>query len=314
MKLQHLLIPAVVMLGCGVLTLRAEAALVSVVGGGFTPVAHSTDGTFTGDEWGSDTNASKSFFPVVGNTGGAWLYVAQGSVLGQTGNLYLMYDWINSPNLGMNPTAVNTAFDVFFQVQGNDYVAHFGTTPDSLSPTGFDQTALTVYEKLDSIVSSLNPDGSLNLSNPPWTLLNPPGGPNDPDFTNGQFQSVVGFGASPNSATDHLMGELQMTINTTPFTGLPSDGLYSPDPAFWSASGSSPGGLAVASILDPPISSGIFTLNPDGTTGLNPLFGPNGGPVLQPQDVVPEPSSLVLCGVAGLSSLAGYARKRKNAA
>jgi len=36
--------------------------------------------------------------------------------------------------------------------------------------------------------------------------------------------------------------------------------------------------------------------------------------VLQPQDVVPEPSSLVLCGIAGLSFLAGYARKRKQAA
>jgi len=313
MRSSRALIAGVVILAGALLGSSADASLI---GPGFTPVQHVTDGQFTGDEWGADTNAAKSFFPVVGDAGGAWLYVAQGSVVGQTDNLYLMYDWINSPNLGMNPLSVSTFFDVFFQVQNSDYVAHFGTTPDSTSSTGFDQVAPLIYEKSQSVVSPVNPDGSFNLSTPPWTLLNPPGGPNDPDFTNGNFDSAIGFGTSPNSATDHLMGELQMTINTTPFTGLPSTGLYSPEPAFWSASGSSSGslnGIGGVATVDPPITSGIFTLNPDGTTTLNPLFGFDGAPVLQPQDLTPEPSSLALVGMAG-ASLLGYARKRRKSA
>lgn len=317
MNLQRLLIPAVALFAASAAALPAHAGVAVIGGGGFTPVTHVTDGQFTGDEWGSDTNASKSFFPVVGNSGGAWLYVAQGSVPGQTGNLYLMYDWINSPTLGFDPTKGPTFFDVFFQVKDNDYVAAFGTKVDASSPTGFDQTALSVFEKLGSVVSPLNPDGSLKLSSPPWTLLNPPGGPNDADFTNGKFQAAVGFGTSPNSpSTNHLMGELQMTIDTTKF-GTPSNGLYSPDPAFWGAdafnSEADLSGAVGPPEGDPPITSGIFTLNPDGTTTLNPLFSPNGAPVQQPQDLVPEPSSLMLCGIAGLS-LVGYARKRKKAA
>jgi hypothetical protein len=50
-------------------------------------------------------------------------------------------------------------------------------------------------------------------------------------------------------------------------------------------------------VTDPPISSAIFTLNPDGTTTVTPALGANGDPVLQPQNVVPEPSSQVLAGV-----------------
>jgi hypothetical protein len=274
---------------------RSDAGAV-VVGG---PV-HATDGQFGANEWNSVTPA---FFPVVGNAGGSYLYAAQGQG-SQFGNLYLMYDWVNSPNVGQDPTHVPTYFDVFFTVQANDYVAHFGTAPDGASPNGFDQTNLLVYEKSDAVVSPLNPDGSFNLSGPPWTLLDPPGGPNDADFTNGKFVSAVGFGASPNSTAAHLEGELQMTINTTPFNNQPSDGLYDPDPAFWSGSGIDPEGL------DPPISSAIFTLNPDGTTTLDPVFALNGGPAQQPQDVVPEPSSIILFAMSGLFLL-GHGRLRK---
>jgi len=54
----------------------------------------------------------------------------------------------------------------------------------------------------------------------------------------------------------------------------------------------------------PPISSALFTLDPDGTMTVTPAFGGNGDPVLQPQNVVPEPSGLVLAG-SGLLSLVG---------
>jgi hypothetical protein len=42
---------------------------------------------------------------------------------------------------------------------------------------------------------------------------------------------------------------------------------------------------------DPPISSGIFQLNPDGSTILIPVLGGNGAPVMQ-GTATPEPGSL----------------------
>jgi hypothetical protein len=60
--------------------------------------------------------------------------------------------------------------------------------------------------------------------------------------------------------------------------------------------------ISAGGAADPPISSAIFTLNPDGTTTVTPALGANGDPVLQRQDVsVPEPSSLVLARVSPLS-------------
>ncbi len=298
--MRHFLaVSTVVVLAFSAVVSRSDAG--AIVEGG--PI-HLTDGQFDANEWQTVT---PTHFDVVGNTGGSYLYVAQGQGP-QFGNLYLMYDWVNSPNLGFDPTKVNTFFDVFFQVKDNDYVAHFGTTVDSQSQVGFDQTNLLVYEKSHSVVSPVNPDGSLNLSGPPWTLLDPPGGPNDPDFTNGKFQWAIGFGASPNSSVAHLEGEFQLTINTTVFNQQPdqppSDGLYDPSPAFWSGSGVDSGAG------DPPFTSGIFTLNADGTTFVDPVVGPNGGPVQQPQDAVPEPSSIILFALSGLF-LVGHGRPRR---
>jgi hypothetical protein len=232
-----------------------------------------------------------TFFPVVGNTGGAYLYADQG--LGtQAGNLYLLYDYVNSPNAGLGPT--NSFFDVFFQVpnENTDYVAQFALNGQ-----------VTLFEKPTGTVSQENPDGTLNLNSPPWT----PDSSSDPDFVKANFQAALGFGTSPNSSTNHLIAEFQLTIDTSLFPGNsgPSTGLYSPDPAFWSASVGSSVGLA----LDPPISSAIFTLNPNGTTDLNPVIGPNGGPVLQPQDAIPEPSSLVLLSLGAATVIA--ARRRR---
>ncbi len=234
---------------------------------------HLTDGTFTTPaEWGSVT---PSFFPVVGNTGGAYLYAAQAE-----GNLYLMYDYVNSNSLGLNGS--NSFFDVFFQVPGDaDYLVRI--TPGTNTPAA--------YEKAPGTVAP-TPGGSFDPTQAPWTPLNAA------DLTLAQFQSAIGFGPSPNSATPHLMAEFQLTINTAS-TG-PPNGLYSPNPAFWSASAGGQGGVGVA-LADPPISSGIFMLNPDGSVTIQPVLGPNGGPVLQPQDVVPEPATLTLAGLGASS-------------
>ncbi|HEV3167958.1 MAG TPA: hypothetical protein VGZ22_28410, partial [Isosphaeraceae bacterium] len=58
---------------------------------------HVTDGQFTSPaEWAGVT---PTFFPVVGNAGGSFLYVQQ-----LQGTLYLMYDYPNGTNLGFNGT------------------------------------------------------------------------------------------------------------------------------------------------------------------------------------------------------------------
>jgi hypothetical protein len=285
---QRLIVPVLAVLFGGLLTGRVDASVI-------VSTNHITDGQFGQNEWTGTHVVTPTFFPVVGDTGGAYLYADQG--LGtQAGNLYLMYDYVNSPITGFGQA--NSFFDVFFQVDSDhtDYVAHFASDGQ-----------VSLFEKPTGTLSQENPDGTLNLSSPPWTLDSS----SDPDFVKANFHAAIGFGASPNSATNHLIAEFQLTIDTSLFPGNsgPSTGLYSPDPAFWSASVGPVAGVA----LDPPISSAIFQLNPDGSTTITPVLGPNGGPVLQPQDGVPipEPSSLALLGI-GVATVLAYRRWRQD--
>jgi hypothetical protein len=254
-------------------------------GPGAAAPLHVVDGLFGPDEWTvSATNGAparptvaESAFKVGGAPNAAFLYVEQSnngtpvSPGGPLGNrLDLMYDFVNGSAIA--------PFDVFFQVPSTntDYAVH-------IVPSG----PLTAFEKPAGTPSVLNPDGSLNLNSPPWSPL----GPNDPDLTLASFVGAVGFGASPNSTTLHSIAEFALSVDTSGGQG-PPNGLYSPEPAFWSAS-TFPGAPTGAS--DPPISSAIFNLNPNGTTTVIPVLGPNGEPVLQALPV-PEPSTLgLLC-------------------
>jgi hypothetical protein len=89
------------------------------------------------------------------------------------------------------------------------------------------------------------------------------------------------------------MAEFDLTIN-----GGANKGIYDPAPAFWSATCTNcSGGIALSAAADPPISSAIFTLNPDGTVSVSPVFGTSGGPIQQPNET-PEPASLWLIAPA----------------
>ena len=249
-------------------------------------VPHVTDGLFGVGEWGAQ---DKHFFPVVGTgpgaAGGAYLYAAQ-----QGSNLYLMYDYVNSPSAMPGGVPLNSFFDVFFQVplDLHDYLVR-------MTKNGANNS-FTAYEKPIGTVSSLTPDGSFNLLDPVWVALS------QADLQLAAFQAVIGFGASPDSLTPHLMAEFQLSVDHTGQQG--PAGIYSPEPAFWSAS------VGGKNIGDPPISSGIFTLNPDGSTTVVPVFGPNGAPAQQPQDV-PEPGSLwLVLGAAMLAWPAGSKTRR----
>ena len=265
-----------------------------------SPFAHVTDGVFTGgnngNEW-TGGNVSKTFFPVVGLSGGAYLYVEQGTsgspnltgfvspsstFFRSPGTLFLMYDWVNSVNF---PVDANSFLDVFFQVNG-------GTNPaDYLVRLFAGLNNFQAYERTAGSPAPVNPDGSFKVgAGSGWKLLDPG------DLALANFRTAIGSGASPNDSTTHLMAEFELSIDNSDLSrGAGAPGLYDPAPAFWSAS---------AKIgIDPPLSSGTFSLNPNGSTNVNPVFGPNGGPISQPLATVPEPSTLMLVGLGLLAGL-----------
>ena len=281
----------------------AQAATISF--------GHVTDGLFTSPgEWAGST-VSKQFFPVVGQSGGTYLYVDQSNRqnVNQTGGvspavvafnspntLFLMYDWVNGPSgpNGTNPFNGSSFFDVFFQVNSPvnpaDYLVRI--FPGSNNFQG--------YERTPGLPAPVNADGSFDVGpGSGWAALDAG------DLARARFRTAIGFGTSPDDATNHPMAEFELSIdNTAPSRGgaQGEPGLYDPAPAFWSASATVE--------VDPPISSGIFVLNPNGTTTVIPVLGPNGGPIsqpIQPLATVPEPSTLMLVGLG----LMAFLRARK---
>jgi hypothetical protein len=256
-----------------VLTRLACAAVLPVTG-------HITDGIFSPSEWTGST-VNKSFFALAPDgSGNAWLYVDQGP-----STLYLGYDYVGGT---ITPNAFSF-FDVFFQVP-NEH-EDYGVRIHSNNTFEF-------FVKPFGPPSQIAADGSFDFHNAPWSPAS------SMDTALGQPMGAMAFGSTPNSSSAHVFVEFQLDINNN-LGGRqpPKDGLYDPSPAFWS--GGFQGASLSAAAADPPITSGIFTLNPDGTTIVMPVLGANGGPVQQIPEGVPEPSSLllVLCGILALTWL-----------
>jgi hypothetical protein len=266
-------------------------------------VNHVTDGVFGANEW-NGPNVVTTFFPLVGNAGGAALYVDQGSpavlpalfAVQSPTTLYLGYDIYSNPAGATAPTSASF-FDVFFQVasEHNDYDARI-----------HQNGTVELFQKPTGSVGPVTANGSLDVSKSPWTAAD------STDILRAGAVGAIGFGPTPNNSNNHVFVEFQLNINNSlggRQGGDPSNpdnnGLYDPSAAFWSGSGK-PGGT------DPPITSGIFSLNPDGTTSVTPALGLDGAPLLQPL-VTPEPSTFVLAGL-GAFCMAGLTWRRKKVA
>ena len=247
---------------------------------------HVVDGVFNGSasstsdasEWSCSTVA-KHFFPSVGVAGGAYLYVDQSGPV-----LNLMYDYTRS-------RVAAAFFDVFFEVVP-DGLAYLVRIPGS--------GGLQAYERPIGSIAPLDAGGSFFTgAGSGWDPLTAA------DLALARFKGAVGFGSSQNEAADHAMAEFQLTINRAdPGSGGPATGIYDPAPAFWSASAKPTG------VVDPPISSGIFSLNRDGSTSVTPVLDASGAPVMQ-GSVVPEPATLAMC-LAGLIGIGGLRRASKS--
>ena len=111
------------------------------------------------------------------------------------------------------------------------------------------------------------------------------------------IEGAISFGPSTLDTLDHMLVELSVPLlipaNFGPaFPGAGENGIYSPDPAFWNADLTNNAG-------DPPISSAIFEINPDGSTFILPIF---------PSDT-PEPGTVAL--LTGLGASAGIFLTRR---
>ena len=285
------------------------------------PFSHVSDGQFTSpNEWTGPTVA-KSFFPVQGQAGGAYLYVEQGftappasidfspldmpRAIGMNraqlplpepatrspNTLFLMYDWVNSNNV-FQPGSTSVFFDVFFEVNRSsdptDYLVRI--FPNS-------SNNFVAFERPHGSTPPLNSDGSFDISsNSGWISLS------SQDLALANFRTAIGFGMSPDFSSGHVLTEFQLDINNSGDPMNPN-GLYDPNPAFWSASVEGRGTSSLDKKGDPPISSGIFRLNPDGSTTVVPQFDSTGAPAKIPSQAVPEPATLLLLAAGMLMLL-----------
>ncbi len=257
----------------GVKTRHLALTLIPLFLARLACAAHITDGIFSPSEWTGSTVNKHFFAPASDGSGNAWLYVDQGP-----STLYLGYDYVGATT-PPNASSSNEHEDYGVRIHTN------GTFEFFVKPFG--------------PPSQIAADGSFDFHNAPWSPAS------STDTALGQPMGAMGFGMTQfPSAPAHVFVEFQLNINNA-LGGRqpPLDGLYDPSPAFWSAGFGGTFSAAVAA--DPPITSAIFTLNPNGTTIVTPVLGTNGGPVQQIPEGVPEPSSLllVLSGVLALTRL-----------
>ena len=202
-----------------------------------------------------------------------WVTVAPGTTAGDDLELYLMYEALNTPQRPFFPgeTVADIAFplvvggvrkDIVVQIRGGFQIIPTGSPTKGRAGGGGSDSFFDVFVLID-----------------------------DQQFPAGQvgLEAAVGFGPSPFAPTPHLQVELEVPLvipanfgPAFPPEGLPGDGKgngYSPEPAFWNATGPTSGrptspsvtGTARARTHAPagagmPLSSALFVIHPDGMT------------------------------------------------
>lgn len=272
---------------------------------------HVTDGLFTTpSEWDTSRSSitTQSYSLAPNGSGGSKLYAehvypSNPADPNSYDMLYMMADYTGS---APGATAANSTFSFFFQESAlycqGDYLITFG-------PGG-----VTAYEQNYYNTVLLNPDGTFYTgADSGWGNLDPD------DFAGGNIQGAVGYGASPNDSSSHLMAEFGIAL-FEPYDGTFWQGIISPSPpTFFSFSESSSGS-------DPVVAAGYVTLSRDGSTSVsltdpsNPdhsVIGSDGNLALLPpgqngQQVnsTPEGGSIALL-VGGLSAFSIF-RLRRN--
>lgn len=234
------------------------------------------DGHFTNNlEW-SDVNklafisTNTQLTPVAANDPAAnsflWAAIAPGESSGGD-ELYLMYDYLARTSSTFAP---------------GEFVGdiHFPITINGVS------TPVTVQVRAA---------GGLNASVvgvPGFTFVVK----RDSDgavIQNTGIQGMVGFGGSPETAMSHLLIELEIPLLIQPCAGCkipPSNGVYSPAPAFWNSN-------LANNAIDPPASSALFVIDP--------LAG-----TLTANSTIPEPVTFALTGL-GLLAVGLISRRKR---
>ena len=219
---------------------------------------HVTDGTFTDcdvnngvEEW---SDITPSFFDVFADVSGpeSALYVDQADLDpvrktsdSEVDTLMLMYDEM----FRTTPLLSGETVHVHFMTVDGGSLVHYDVL---IGPLGITEV------KINGVVQSPMPSG---------------------------LAGVAGYGASPNSATPHVMAELQIGLEAAGFTS--EECCYSPDPAWWGSDvPENPEGDCLPHQNQPsnnsqpprkcvpgePVSTtaGIFTAHLDGKTTVNP--------------------------------------------
>ncbi len=219
--------------------------------------------------------------------------------------LYLMYDYLDRTNPIFEVGSEIARIRFLHNIGGNQRLVNVlflgagaGGIPVVIDPEG-DGTGEPVDTPIDSffdVFVDVDLDGAL--------------GPNPIQRLPGSFfgfEGAIGFGPSALGSAPHMLIELEVPLLIPPDfgSGFPTGGIpgeggngYSPDPSFW-------GAAAKNDAVDPPISSAIFTINPDGSTTLDSSN-------VQQANVIPEPvtAGLSMLGL-GAVVLASAVRRRE---
>jgi hypothetical protein len=278
------------------LTATSTAAGTGDINNPVTGNFHLVDGQYTGNEWAGVTPAA--FISAPGTTavpttfGNPQANSLLFAVIGQTSavsdfSLFLMYDFLPRTTLpAPGELFASVTFPVTLPpfpglgIAGGDNTLISVLLLGHQSPPAAEGLGNGVAVSFFDIFVDLDADG---LPDIPAGALN--------------ISGAAGFGPSPLSPIPHLLVELNVPLRIPagfsqggplPGNGInPATGLYDPDPAFWGAAAGGderPAGSEAQTAAGPgglqPASAVNMTINPNGSTSVQPIPEPSAAGLL----------------------------------